>query len=52
MNLALIAASIGGVVIALASVGYLNGIVHRDELLALIGALVVGAYLWAKLDNL
>lgn len=52
MKLALIAASIGGAALALASVGYLNGIVHRDELLALVGALAIGTYLWAKLDNL
>ena len=52
MKLALIVASIGGATLALASVGYVDGIVHRDELLALIGALAAGAYLWAKLDNL
>lgn len=51
MKLALIAASIGGALLALASVGYLAGIVHRDELLALVGALAIGAYLWNKLEG-
>ena len=51
MKLALIAALASGAALALASVGYLAGVIHRDELLALIGALAIGAYLWNKLDN-
>lgn len=51
MKLALIAASAAGVTLALALIGYLDGIVHRDELLALIGALAAGAYLWNKLEG-
>lgn len=51
MKLALIAASIGGATLALAGIGYVDGIVHRDELLALVGALAIGAYLWNKLEG-
>lgn len=40
-----------GVTLALALIGYVDGIVHRDEMLAVIGALAVGAYLWNKLEG-
>ena len=50
-KLNILAGGLIGVTLALASVGYLAGIVHRDELLALIGALAVGAYLWNKLEG-
>ncbi len=51
MKLALIAASAAGATLALALIGYVDGIVHRDELLAVIGALAAGAYLWNKLEG-
>lgn len=51
MKLALIAASAAGVLLAGVGIGYLDGIFTRDELLALVGALAIGAYLWNKLEG-
>lgn len=52
MKLALITSAAAGALLAGVGIGYLDGIFTRDELLAVIGALAIGAYLWNKLDNL
>lgn len=52
MKLALIAASTAGVLLAGVGIGYVDGIFTRDELIATVAALAVGAYLWNKIDNL
>lgn len=51
-KLELIAASIAGALIALVGIGYVDGVVHRDEALALLGALAIGAWAWDKVDKL
>lgn len=51
MKLALIAASAAGVTLALAGIGYVDGIVHRDELIATVAALAVGAWAWDKFEG-
>ncbi len=40
-----------GVTLALALIGYVDGIVHRDEMLAVIGALAAGAWAWDKFEG-
>lgn len=51
MKLALISGLIAGATLALAGIGYITGIVARDEALMIVGALAIGAYIWNKLEG-